>query len=66
MLIATSPFVPMLQNAPAVVMQPILLPTSSVNHRLPSGPAAMPKGPASRWRSRFRRWSPRCKTPRRW
>ena len=27
-----------------VVIRPILLPTDSVNHRFPSGPAVMPKG----------------------
>ena len=29
---------------PPVVMRPILLPSNSVNQRLPSGPAAMPVG----------------------
>ncbi len=32
-------------TVPGGVIRPILLPTVSVNQRLPSGPAAMPAGP---------------------
>ena len=34
---------------PAVVICPILLPTASVNHSAPSGPAVMPLGCCSPW-----------------
>ncbi len=32
-------------TTPAVVIRPILSPSASVNHRLPSGPAVMASGP---------------------